>query len=570
MRGRTHVLRKHGLGLSALLLVGNVSALALPSGASATTQQVTAGVKRTAECQGDWLPATPTAPEIMDGKLSFLDFPAVSVGKNVNWRADPYRNRSWQMVFQSLRWMGRLVADYETTGKEEYLRRATEIAKDWVADNPYGGRGTAKYAWDEHPIALRAPALVCLSRHVKGTWLTRSLAQHAKLLADPNNYEEGHNHGLDQDIGLLRIGCRYGNTGWKDLAVRRMVKSMKLDIDSEGTLMEQAPRYAIYVHERLRVAVDTMADCGIKAPATLVRRWKSLTGHIAAATMPNGYLVPIGDGPADIQPSGFDHGKKTVEVFKAGYVFGRTAWDDPQSAYYSIRFGPGRKFHGHEDHLGVTYYAQGHSILTEAGFHSYENTPYRRWTMTPEAHNVPVVVGRKFRGHTPSALTRRSIGEGRQSFTLTDLAYGVRRTRSVLVNHHDDVMAVLDTGGGKLRNLWHLDPALQVVSSERGRIVMADGGWRATLVQLDMPSCKPIGGQRVVSGRTGPYQGWISPGYMKKERAPVVISPTAKALLTLIVPGTDKPSVTCSGRSVAVQTSGGKVTLRVGASGTLS
>ncbi len=299
-----------------------------------------------------------------------------------------------------------------------------------------------------------------------------------------------------------------------------------------------------------------------------MRRWNSLTGHIAAATMPNGYLVPIGDGPADIQPSGFDHGKKTVEVFRAGYVFGRTTWDDPQSAYYSIRFGPGRKFHGHEDHLGVTYYAQGRSILTEAGFHSYENTPYRRWTMTPEAHNVPVIVGRKFRGHTATALTRRSIGKDRQSFTLTDRAYGVRRTRSVLVNHHDDVMAVLDTGGGKLRNLWHLDPALKVVSSERGRIVMADGNWRATLVQLEMPSCKPIGGQRVVTGQTGPYQGWISPGYMKKERAPAVVSPAAEALLTLIVPGTDKPSVTCSGRSVAVHTSGGKVTLRVGTSGT--
>ncbi|MFC0862500.1 heparinase II/III family protein [Sphaerimonospora cavernae] len=569
MRGRTQVLRKHGPALSALVLLGTVSPFVLPGGPSAAAVSV-AGVKQTAECQGDWLPATPTSSEIMDGKLSFLDFPAVSVGKNVNWRMDPYRNRSWQMVFQSLRWMGRLVADYETTGNGEYLKRAVEIAEDWVADNPYGGRGTAKYAWAEHPIALRAPALVCLSRHVKGSWLTRSLAQHAKLLADPSKYEAGHNHGLDQDIGLLRIGCRYGNKGWKDLALRRMVKSAKLDIDSEGALMEQAPRYAIYVHERLRVAMDTIDYCGLKAPSTLTRRWKNLTGHIAAATMPNGYLVPIGDGGADVQPTGFDHGRKTVEVFKAGYVFGRTAWDDPQSAYYSIRFGPGQKFHGHEDHLGVTYYAQGRSILTEAGFHSYEGTPYRRWTLTPEAHNVPVIVGRKFRGHTASPLTRRSIGKDRQSFTLTDLAYGVRRTRSVLVNHHDDLMAVLDTGDGKLRNLWHFDPALKVVAAEGGRIVVADGDWRATLVQLAMPSCRPIGGQRVVSGQTSPYQGWISPSYMKKVPAPAVVSPAAGALLTVIVPGTDKPSVTCSGRTVVVQTSGGSVTLRVGASGTLS
>lgn len=550
----------HVAGLSTLLLL-----------ASLPTVPAQAAVRQSAECQGDWLPATPTSADIMDGKLSFLGLPPVTVGKKINWRMDPYRNRSWQMVFQSLRWVARLVTDYETTGNEAYLKRATEIAKDWVAANPYGGRKTARYAWDEHPIALRAPALVCLSRHVKGSWLTRSLALHAKLLADPRNYEAGHNHGLDQDIGLLRIGCRYGNKGWKDLALRRMVKSMKLDIDSEGALMEQAPRYAIYVHERLRVALDAIADCKMKAPATLVRRWKSLPHFISAATQPDGYLVPIGDGGADVQPTGFEHGKEKVQVFKAGYVFGRTAWDDPKSAYYSIRFGPGRKFHGHEDHLGVTYYAQGRPILTEAGFHSYENTPYRRWTITPEAHNVPVVVGAKFRDRTPSALTRRSIAKDRQSFTLTDRAYGVRRTRTVLVNHGQDLMAVLDTADGKkIRNLWHFAPRLRVVSSGQGRIVVADGAWRATLVQLAMPSCKPIKGQRVVKGQTRPYQGWVSPGYLKKVAAPAVVSPAAGALLTVVVPGTDRPEVTCSGRTLVVKTPDGPVTLRVNASGTLS
>ncbi|GGO04798.1 hypothetical protein GCM10010116_09560 [Microbispora rosea subsp. aerata] len=525
---------------------------------------------RTPECQGDWLPATPTSGDVMSGRLSFLGLPAVTVGRDVNWRMDPYKNRSWQMVFHSLRWMGRLVADYETSGEESYLRRAEEIAKDWVADNPYGGRATGAYAWAEHPIALRAPALVCLSRYVKADWLKKSLALHAKLLADPKNYELGHNHGLDQDIGLLRIGCRYGNSTWKNLAVSRMVKSMKLDIDAQGALREQAPRYAIYVYDRLKVALDTIKDCGMKVPSALASRWESLPRHISAATQPNGYMVPIGDGPADVQPAGFDHPKSTVQVFNAGYVFGRTAWNDPKSAYYSIRFGPGLKFHGHEDHMSVTYYAQGRSILTEAGFVSYENTPYRRWTISPEAHNVPIIVGGKFRGRTPTALVHKSVGKDRQSFTFTDKAYGVPRKRSVLVNHGEDVLAVLDSGGGDLRNLWHLDPGLKVVSNSRGQVVVADGGWKASIVQLAMPSCTPIGGQRVVRGQTSPIQGWVSPGYMRKEPAPVIVSPVARSLLTIVVPGTDRPEVACSGRSLRVHTPAGSVTLRANASGTLS
>ena len=550
------------LGLLAALLP------VLWTGAPAQAQ--TTAVKQTAECQGDWLPATPTSAEIMSGKLSLLGLPAVPVGKDVNWRMDPYRNRSWQMVFHSLRWMARLVADYETTGETAYLKRAIEIAKDWVADNPYGGRNTSKYAWDEHPIALRAPALVCLSRHHSASWLTKTLARHAKLLADPRNYEAGHNHGLDQDIGLLRIGCRYRNTSWQRLAVRRMVRSMKLDIDSQGALLEQAPRYGLYVYERLHVAIDAIKDCGIKPPAELIKRHERLAEYVSAATQPNGYLVPIGDGAADVQAPRLTRPASKVQVYRAGYVFGRTEWDDRDSAFYSIRFGPGRKFHGHDDHLSVTYYAQGRSILTEAGFHSYENSAYRKWTISPEAHNVPIVVGKRFRPKARTSLVGKSIRADRQSFTLTDKAYGVRRTRSVLVNHGDDLLAVLDTAGGDLRNLWHFDPGLKVASSSGGKVVVTDGDWRATLVQLAMPSCKPITGQRVVIGQSRPIQGWVSPSYLKKVPAPVVISPAARSLLTILVPGTGDPEVTCAKGKVTVQTPGGAVTLRVGSSGTLA
>lgn len=521
---------------------------------------------RTSECQGDWLPATPTSEEIMAGRLSFVDLPPVKIGKDIDWRLNPYRNRSWGMVFHSLRWMGRLVADYETTGKKEFLNRAVEIAKDWVKDNPRG-RG-AQYSWEEHPIALRAPALVCLSKHVKGAWLTRSLAEHATMLSNPALYEKGHNHGIDQDIALLGIGCRYRKAKWTNLAIKRLTETVRIDVDSQGALREQAPRYGVYVHQRLKVAMDNIKDCGRKVPATIVKRWKLLESYIAHATQPNGYMVPIGDGSADVRPGGeYRHDKKTVKVFRNGYVFGRTAWDKESAAYYSIRFGAGMRFHGHEDHLGVTYYARGRDILVDTGFHSYENTAYRYWTMSPEAHNVPVVQGQRFRPRTASRLTKSAIKKGREVFTLTDKAYGVPRTRTVLVNHDADVMAVLDrAGSGTLRNLWHLAADLQVTANAGGTVVARDKDFKVSLVQLAMPACKPISGQSVRIGQTTPYQGWLSPTYMSKVKAPAVISPAAPALLTVVVPGTDDPDVSCSGGRVTVHTPEGKVTFKASAS----
>jgi hypothetical protein len=286
-------------------------------------------------------------------------------------------------------------------------------------------------------------------------------------------------------------------------------------------------------------------------PSEISKRADALKDFIAHATMPDGYMVPIGDGSAETEPK-IETGtpKQEVKVYKAGYVFGRTAWGKPGSAYYSIRFGPGMKFHGHEDHLGVTYYAQGRDILVDGGFNSYEKSAYRYWTLSAEAHNVPTVVGERFRPRTSSKLTKSEYGKNRQAFRVTDKAYGVSRTRSVLVDHGEDLMAVLDTasGGKKIKSLWRFDPSLKVVSNKGGKVVLADGAFKVTLIQ--MSSCDRVGGQKV---ERGGKLGWVSPTYLSKTATNVVVSPSAKSLLTLIVPGTDSPKVSCSGGKVTVE-----------------
>ncbi|MEU3163008.1 heparinase II/III family protein [Streptosporangium sp. NPDC006930] len=500
-----------------------------------------------------WFPAI-KVDEVMRGRVAFVGLPPADLGSDIDWRADPYGNRSWALNLHALRWMGRLVGEYERSGRQEYLTRATKIAGDWVRKNPRGGTRVSPWAWAEHPVALRAPALVCLSAYVRATWLFDSLAEHGGILSDPALYRQGHNHGLDQDIALLAVGCRLRRERWRDLAVRRMTESAELSIDAQGALHEQAPRYGLYVHRRLGAALEAIGRSGVAVPASLAVRRTSLEAYVSHATQPDGRLVPIGDSPADTRPEGFPHEKDTVKVFDGGYVFGRTAWGDPRSAYYSIRFGPGRRLHGHEDHLGVTYHAHGRDILVEAGFHSYERTAYREWTTSPEAHNVPVVVGATFREETVTHLVNSFVERTRQSYTFADDAYGVRRTRSVLVCHGTDLMAVLDTvpAGSALRNLWHLGPSLRVVSNRDGKVVLADGSRRVTLLQLTMPSLQPIGGQKVRPCA-------ISTGYLKKADTVTVLSPPAASLLTLIVPGAEDPEISLSEGKVTVRTPGGPV-----------
>ncbi|SEG27855.1 Heparinase II/III N-terminus [Nonomuraea solani] len=479
-------------------------------------------------CLSDQFPVI-KPEEVMKGKVRFVGLPAVDLGDRIDWDANPHGNRSWALNLHSLRWLGRLVAEFERSGERAYLDRAAAVADHWMRHNPRGVPGLSPWAWAEHAVALRAPALVCLSEHVQTRRLWNSLAEHGEVLADRALYREGHNHGLDQDIALLVVGCRLGRAQWRDLAIRRMTASAELAIDPQGALHEQAPRYGVYVHRRLGAAIRAIRESGAEPPERLVARRGALESYVAHATQPDGRIVPLGDSPADNRGDGFSRAWPEVGVFDAGYVFGRTAWDDPSSAYYSIRYGPGRRLHGHEDHLGVTYAAQGRRILVEAGFHSYERTGYVEWTRSHEAHNVPVVTGATFRPGTASELVSSSLEPSRQSYELADDAYGVRRTRHVLVRHGSDLMAVHDSvPTGTLRSLWHFDPAFKVVSRQEGKVVLGDSdGFLVTLLQFP-----GIGGVR---------PGLVSPAYLRTSDSITVLSAEAAQVLTVIVPGTDDP-----------------------------
>ncbi len=74
-------------------------------------------------------------------------------------------NRSWVMVFQSLRWAGRLVGRLRDHRQGRLPGPRAAVIKDWVEKNPYHGRNTPKLAWAEHTVSLRTPVLVCLSKH---------------------------------------------------------------------------------------------------------------------------------------------------------------------------------------------------------------------------------------------------------------------------------------------------------------------------------------------------------------------------------------------------------------------
>ena len=515
-----------------------------------------------------------TADEIMAGKLTISPFPAVMVDPDrdgqINWNQNPFNHPTWQQDFQSGSWIEMLISGYLANGSEanDYLTRAEAITKSWLRGVPIGSRDPQ--------------VLICLSEGFPGqAWISDQIAASVNWLA--SHWQGAWNHGLVQDIKLMRIGCAYPATAfggdaltWRRTAYQQMLASFQPNrlgpsIDAEGVVNEQATGYEKFVWDLWREATPLLAACGYRLPTADSARIARMPEFLTEATQPNGELVQIGDTYVEPPPSlPRAAGTPLVKVYAAGYVFGRSAWG-PDGTFYSLRFGPGREIHGHDDHMGITYYARGRNLIVNAGHTGYEVSPYRAYIQSPEAASTLVAPGENFRATADTTLTADSIHGNSQYFQFGDYAFGGRRARSVYVHQGPDFMLVLDRdqGAPTYQQLWHLDPGLKVTGVTASSAVATAPGTTLTIARVRLEGqVIRAGSTAVVTGQTKPYQGWVSHQALQRLPAPVVImtghgagSAKSSAMLTLIAataPGTRVAAraVTTAGRVVVYVTVG--------------
>ncbi|MBV9451296.1 MAG: heparinase II/III family protein [Streptosporangiaceae bacterium] len=498
------------------------------------------------------------ADEIMAGKLTISPFPAVTVDPgrdgDINWTQNPFHHPTWQQDFQSGGWIEMLISGYLAggPGARAYLARAEAIIRSWLAGVPVSGRDPQ--------------TMICLSEGFPGqAWIADQIDASVNYLAA--HWQGPWNHGLVQDLKLMRIGCAYppGAFGgdalkWRQTADSQILSSFQPNrlgpsIDPQGVVNEQATGYERFVYDLWQGGVPELAGCGYPLPPGIAARIAKMPAFLAEATQPDGNLVQIGDTYVEPPPALRAQRLPLVAVYDAGYVFGRSAWG-PGGTFYSLRFGPGRQVHGHDDHMGLTYYSRGRNLIVNAGHTGYEVSAYRNYLRSPEAASTFISPDAGFRGAAATVLTTSEIGPASQFYELSDDASGGPRSRSVYVHQGPGFMLVLDRGSGQenYQQLWHLDPGLTVTSVTASSATATAPATAATATSPAIPATAlritrvPLPGQvigagstTVVTGQTNPYQGWVSRQALQRTPAPVVImnstgtgTSLSAAMLTLI------------------------------------
>jgi hypothetical protein len=506
----------------------------------------------------------------MAGRLTISPFPAVTADPgqdgDINWAQHPFNHPTWQQDFQSGGWIEMLISGYLAggPGARAYLTRAEAITGSWLRGVPIGSRDPQ--------------TVICLSEGFPGqAWIDDQIDAGVNYLAA--HWQGPWNHGLVQDLKLMRIGCAYPPDAfggdalkWRNTAYSQILSSFRPNrlgpsIDTQGVVNEQATGYERFVYDLWRGGESELADCGYPLPSDITARIAKMPAFLAEATQPDGNLVQIGDTYVEhpfLQPPPALPARKLplVAVYGAGYIFGRSAWG-AGGTFYSLRFGPGRQVHGHDDHMGLTYYSRGRNLIVNAGHTGYEVSPYRDYIRSPEAASTFISLGARFRAAAATSLTASEIGPASQFYQFSDDAFGGPRSRSVYVHQGPDFVLILDRGSAdqNCRQLWHLDPGLAVTSvtaSSATATVPAVGATPASpaipatalrITRITLPGqLIPAGSTTVVKGQTNPHQGWVSHQALQRTPAPVVIMSStgtgtslSTAILTLIAataPGT--------------------------------
>jgi hypothetical protein len=506
-----------------------------------------------------------TAAQLMAGQLTIAPFKAVTIDPgrdgDIDWSLDPYNDPTWVLDFQTGTWIEALVEAYLAGGPHAaaYRDRAAAILRGWLANVP--------------PANQNPETLMCSAQAFPGqAWIGDQIPVLLDYYAA--NWQGAYNHGLSQDLELLRAGCAYPAgewggqpAGWRRLARQQLIESFEPNsygpaVDAEGATNEQATGYENFNYGLWTEAEGDLAACGQPPlPTADQDAIAAMATFLALATEPDGRLVQIGD-TYDITPrdragtplefaasrgaSGTPPDQR-IGVYSAGYVFGRSGWGTSgsfgQMSFYSLRFGPGTQIHGHADHMGLTYYARGRNLIVDSGHDGYAQNPYRTYLLSPEAASTLVMPGVPFDPSAPTSLTAFDITAGWQFYEFSDTAFGgYARERSVYTSQAPDFVVVFDraSGAGAYQQLWHLDPALTVTSVRSSYAVATAPGTELEIRQVPLPGqLIPAGSTQVVRGQDNPYQGWVSRAQDQRTPAPVVTMTrygASAAILTVIVP----------------------------------
>jgi len=408
-----------------------------------------------------------------------------------------------------------LLQAYNISPQGRYIDSAIKFIESWLDYNSNEQIKKNRFLWRDHPVSSRVMVLIDLiglPYLYKSTFIDKIhglILAHADWLNTNGNYTYKHNHGIMQDIALVK--CSYYVGGGKGKAYlsnakKRLINQMKFAFPNKHAQSENSTTYYFLVKRLLNEVNTIFQEKGDKFGSKTSSFLDSLGDFEVFLYMPNLTTPLIGEtygepkqNPTKILKKEYaDFITKKVKGYRSlskrngvflndGYIFLRNSKiceTDSDTTWLSFKSGYITPTHKHCDDLSFVLFSKGYDIFIDPGFvrdeFSNEITAYFKRCF---AHNLVVVDNNSYTLNTKSKsktkLTNYSSNKDFDYSAGVNVEYpNVELKRELYFYPDSDQLIIVDTSktnsAHKYSQLFHLGKNISVIKQD----------WRQTVLKI--------------------------------------------------------------------------------------
>ena len=405
-----------------------------------------------------------------------------------------------------------LLAAYDLTGDEKFFRSAQRLLLDFVR---YERRARIPKGllWNDHAIANRVFVLSDFWRRYRGradfrpevaTVVLDAAARAAAFLADPGQFTFSSNHGIMQNVGLLRFAVAFpalpGAERYRRVAVERLAEQMAFYIADDGVVLEHSAAYQFFGIQLVQMVIRYMTVLGVPVPEDWRTKYRRAQEFAAQLRRPDGTLPVFGDtrwGVGGAPISGAAPHRPVTWYPDGGYA---VWWDgDRTQTVATSSYFPGHA-HKHADDLSVLLWSAGQTWWTNVGFWPY-GAPERARAVSWGGSNAPHLRGEAPESIRTTGLLSLGAAPSAAFVEARRRGPGTYEVRRQTIHLRPDTWIILDAVSGAPGKVstttWLPGYGIDVRAEGGGRYVLAAGASSSTLRVS-------ISGSRGVSARLLP------------------------------------------------------------------
>lgn len=293
-----------------------------------------------------------------------------------------------------------LLQAYESTGQERFFSAARALIVEF-ARYEQRARRPQGMLWNDHAAANRVFVLsdfwrVYRTRREFDVQSARAIltlaGRSGAVLADPRQFAFAGNHGVMQNIGLLRLRLGFPTLpragDFQRLAMARLGEQLAYYVSDDGVILEHSAGYQFFGVELLRLAFRYARLLDTPIPAAWEQKLLRAARFSSQLPRPDGTLPIYGDTAWGTRWPDFLPGRpgplpeRPAQSIVLDPVGGYAVWWDGLERWPEVRslrqtlvtfsYFPGH-LHKHADELSVLVWAGGQSWWTDAGYRPFDH-----------------------------------------------------------------------------------------------------------------------------------------------------------------------------------------------------